>query len=246
MSDAAAQACVSASGEAPLQWRAAMALIELHVPFARRRLCAGATVQQAGEAFVYLHLVHWGAVKSVGIEVDGCAQIIGLHVRGDWIGFDGLGQDLCVADARAMNDIEVWSMRYATLRALTGSVPQLADILPMAMAEQLARERHWRLALATMPADARIADFVRLWATTLAQRELRGDHIAVHLTRGEIANYLGMSMETASRCFSQLARLGLIVFESEGRRQFVIPDLAALSRFIDARLHACVAPLRQH
>lgn len=220
-----------------------MSLIELHVPFVRRRLRAGATVQYAGESFVFLHLVHWGAAKSVGIEVDGCSQITGLHARGDWIGFDGVGQDRCVADARAMNDIEVWSMRYAALLELTPSLPQLAHVLHVAMAEQLARERHWRLALATMPADARIADFVRQWAVTLAQRELRDDHIAVHLTRGEIANYLGMSMETASRCFSQLARSGLISFESEGRRQFVIPDLAALSAFIDARMHACAAPL---
>ena len=220
-----------------------MTLIELHVPFARRRFRAGATVQHAGEAFVFLHLVHWGAVKSVGIEVNGSAQITGLHARGDWIGLDAVGQALCVGDAQAMNDIEVWSMRYATLLALTCSLPQLAHVLHVAMAEQLARERHWRLALATMPADARIADFVRLWAVALAQRDLRDDHIAVHLTRGEIANYLGMSMETASRCFSQLERLGLIAFESQGRRQFVIPDLAALSGFIDARLHACAAPL---
>ena len=101
-----------------------------------------------------------------------------------------------------MTDIEIWTMRYAALLALMPSLPQLAHVLHVAMAEQLARERHWRLALATMPADARLADFVRVWAVVLALRELRDDHIAVHLSRREIANYLGMSMETASRCFS--------------------------------------------
>lgn len=220
-----------------------MTLIELHVPFVSHRLRAGATVQYAGQAFVFLHLVHWGAVKTVGIEADGCSQITGLHVKGDWIGFDALGQDRCVADVQAMNDIEIWTMRYATLLALTQSLPQLAHVLHVAMAEQLARERHWRRSLATLSAEARLADFLRVWAVTLAQRELRDDHIAMHLTRVEIANYLGMSMETASRCFSQLARLGLIAFDGEGRRQFVIPDLAALSGFIDARSHACAAVL---
>lgn len=235
--------CAPASGGTPMPWRAAMTLIERHVPFARRRLRAGATVQHAGDAFVFLHLLHWGAVKTVGIEADGCSQITGLHAKGDWIGLDAVGQDRCVADVRAMNDVEIWSMRYATLLALTQSLPPLANLLHVALAEQLARERHWRLALATLPADARLADFVRVWAVVLAQRDLRDDHIAVHLTRCEIANYLGMSMETASRCFSHLTRLRLIVFEGDGRRQFVIPDLAALSCFIDARSHACAAVL---
>ncbi len=226
-----------------MPWRAAITLIEQHVPFVRRRLRAGAALQRAGEAFVSLHLVHWGAVKSVAMEADGYSQITGLHARGDWIGLDSVGQQRCVAEVRAMNDIEIWSMRYAALLVLMQSLPQLVHVLHVAMAEQLARERHWRLALATLPADARLADFMRVWAVVLAQRELRDDHIAVHLTRGEIANYLGMSMETASRCFSQLARLGLIAFESEGRRQFLIPDLVALSAFIDARSHACAAAL---
>jgi CRP/FNR family transcriptional regulator, anaerobic regulatory protein len=239
----AAVQAAPANGQTPMPWRVAMALIERHVPFVRNRLRAGAMLQQTGEAFACVHLVHWGAVKTVGIEADGCSQIAGLHIKGDWIGFDAVGQDQCLSDVRAMNDIEVWSMRYVVLLALTQSLPQLAHMLHVAMAEQLARERHWRLALATMPADARLADFVRGWAVLLAQRELRDDHIAMHLTRGEIANYLGMSTESASRGFSQLARLGLIAFENESRRQFVVPDLGALAEFIDARSRACAAIL---
>jgi len=239
----AAVQAAPANGQTPMPWRVAMALIERHVPFVRNRLRAGAMLQQTGEAFACVHLVHWGAVKTVGIEADGCSQIAGLHIKGDWIGFDAVGQDQCLSDVRAMNDIEVWSMRYVVLLALTQSLPQLAHMLHVAMAEQLARECHWRLALATMPADARLADFVRGWAVLLAQRELRDDHIAMYLTRGEIANYLGMSTESASRGFSQLARLGLIAFENESRRQFVVPDLGALAEFIDARSRACAAIL---
>jgi CRP/FNR family transcriptional regulator, anaerobic regulatory protein len=243
MAARAAAQPVPASGQTPMPWRVALALVERHVPFVRTRLRAGAMVQQTGEAFAFVHLVHWGAVKTVGIEADGCTQIAGLHVKGDWIGFDAVGQDQCLADVRAMNDIEIWSMRYVTLLALTQSFPPLAHMLHVAMAEQLARERHWRLALATLPAEARLADFVRGWAVVLAQRELRDDHVAMHLTRGEIANYLGMSTESASRGFSQLARLGLIAFESESRRQFVIPDLAALAGFVDTHSRPCASVL---
>jgi len=238
--------CAPAADQTPPRWRATLALIERHVPFVRRRLPAGAAVQHAGDAFEHLYLVHWGAVKSVAIAADGCAQIAGLHIKGDWIGFDSMGLDRCVCNVRAMNDIEIWSLHYASLLKLAGQMPQLGHSMHAAMAEQLARERHWRLALATMPADARLADFLCLWADTLAQRELRDDHIVEHLTRTEIANYLGMSEETASRAFSALERLGLIVFDGAGRRQFVIPDIAALTDFIDSRAHGCSATLPGH
>jgi len=235
--------CALAKSVDAMPWRTALALVEAHVPFVSRRFRAGATVRHGGEPFAFVHLVHWGSAKTVAVEPDGCSQITGLHVKGDWIGLDAVGQERCVADVRAMDDIELWTMHYANLIELTRSLPQLAHLLHVAMAEQLVRERHWRRALATMPADARLADFVRNWALALTQRDLRDDHIVVHLTRGEIANYLGMSMETASRCFSRLARMGLIAFESEGRRRFLIPDLSALSAFIDARSHACAAVL---
>lgn len=224
-------------------WRATLALIEHQVPFVRRRLKGGAMVQHAGDAFEFLHLVHWGAVKTVGVTDDGYAQITGLHVKGDWVGFDCLGQERCVSDVCAMNDIEIWSLRYASLLARARQLPELVPMLHAAMAEQLARERHWRMALATMPADARLADFLCLWARTLTQRDLRDDHIAVHLTRSEVANYLGMSLETASRSFSRLAQLGLVIFESAGRRHFAIPDLVALDNFICRRRHACASAL---
>ena len=132
------------------------------------------------------------------------------------------------------------------IRDRARQLPELVHILHAAMAEQLARERHWRMALATMPADARLADFLCLWAHTLAQRELRDDHIAVHLTRSEVANYLGMSLETASRSFSRLAQLGLVSFEFEGRRYFDIPDMVALEEFIGRRRHACAAALPRY
>ena len=58
------------------------------------------------------------------------------------------------------------------------------------------------------------------------------------MTRAEIGNYLGMTLETVSRALSKLARHGVIAFCTRGRRDIHIDDVGALSRFIER----CIEP----
>jgi len=88
------------------------------------------------------------------------------------------------------------------------------------------------LALTTLPADARVADFLRYWADTLAECGLRNDCITLRLTRAEIGNYLGMTLESVSRALSRLARARLIRFPEKGRRAIEIPEVGALHAYI--------------
>ena len=217
------------------RYKESQTLIERHLPFTRRRLHAGDPVQTAGTRFSKLHLVHFGAVKSVVAAADGSRQIAGLHLKGDWVGFDGIISGECACDAYAMDTTEIWSLRYVLVLQAAAQAPGLLHALHVAMSGQMAREREWRLALATLPADARLADFLRCWAQWLAQRELRTDHVTLRLTRAEIGNYLGMTLETVSRSFSRLALLGLVAFDNKGRRHFAIPDVQALVAFVDAK-----------
>ena len=218
--------------------RESQTLIERHLPFTRRLLHAGDPVQTAGTQFSKLHLVHIGAVKTAVAAADGCRQIAGLHLKGDWIGFDGITSGECACDAIAMDTSEVWSLCYAQVLHAAAKAPGLLHALHVAMSGQMARDREWRLALATLPADARLADFLRSWAQRLAHRELRTDHVTLRLTRAEIGNYLGMTLETVSRSFSRLAFLGLVAFDSKGRRNFAIPDVQALVDYVDAKADA--------
>ena len=86
--------------------------------------------------------------------------------------------------------------------------------------------------MGTLPADARVADFLLQWAYSLAERGLRTDQINVHMTRADIGNYLGLTLESVSRALSRLARNGVIEFNEKGRRDISIPNLTALSDFI--------------
>ena len=110
--------------------------------------------------------------------------------------------------------------------------PALLTVLHEAMSRELLRDHDSLLSLCTLPTDARVAAFLRYWADALEQRGLRTDQITLHMTRAEIGNYLGMTLESVSRALSRLARGNVISFIEKGRRDIHIPKLEALTSFI--------------
>ncbi|AKJ29484.1 Crp/Fnr family transcriptional regulator [Caldimonas brevitalea] len=206
------------------------------LPIQRRVVHAGDKIYQAGDAFGCLHVVHSGIFKIINSAADGREQVVGFHFKGDWLGFDGIAAGQYGCDAVAMDTGEVWSFRYQALFEACAQHPELLSLLHEAMSREISRDRESLLSLCTLSADARVADFLRYWAESLAQRGLRTDQITLRLTRAEIGNYLGMKLETVSRAMSRLARDKVIQFSERGRRDVQIPDVAALSAFVQRSL----------
>jgi CRP/FNR family transcriptional regulator, anaerobic regulatory protein len=217
--------------------RDGLALLEQHVPFTRRVVHAGDHVYLGGEAFANLHVINSGLFRSVKIASDGREQVVGLHFKGDWLGFDGIASGHYGCDAVAMDTGEVWSFRYDALLRACAEVPALMCMVHAAMSGQISRDRDSLLSLGTLPADARVADFLKYWAESLAARGLRTDQITLRMTRAEIGNYLGMTLETVSRALGRLARSGVIMFNEKGRRDISIPCVEALGDFIQSSLN---------
>ena len=217
-------------------WRDNLALVQRLLPFTRRVVLAGDAIYEGGAPFACLHLINSGQFKTVSSSADGRGQVVGLHFGGDWLGFDGIAEGRYGCDAIALDTGEVWTVRYADLLAASSASPELMRLLHNAMSRQIARGCDSLLSLGTLPADARVADFIKDWAQALAARGLRTDQITLHMTRAEIGNYLGMTLETVSRALRRLAQCGVIRFDEKGRRDLTIPSLAALDGFIRGAL----------
>jgi len=206
----------------------------------RRVVHAGDFIYQAGECFGNLHILHSGFVKVVNLSADGREQVVGLKFRGDWLGFDGIAAGQYSCDAVAMDTGEVWVFKYADLLIACLETPLLLTRLHEAMSREIAHDRDSLMSMCTLPAEARVAEFLRYWAQSLAMRGLRTDHITLRMTRAEIGNYLGMTLETVSRALSKLARDKVIAFDGKGRREVHIPDVAALAALVTS-VRCCVA-----
>ena len=211
-------------------------LLEERLAPRRRLVHAGDIVYGAGERFAHLYILNAGFFKMINVSADGREQVVSLKFRGDWLGFDGIASGTYSCDAVAMDTGEVWVVRYDELLAACRDFPELLTVLHEAMSRQIDRDRESLMSLCTLPADARVAEFLRRWADSLARSGLRSDQITLRMTRAEIGNYLGMTLETVSRALSRLAKAGLIRFAGNARREIELPDVARLAGFIDAAL----------
>lgn len=204
----------------------------------RRIVRAGESICQAGTRFGSLFVLNSGVAKVVSLAADGRQQVVGLKFRGDWLGFDGIANGVYACDAIALDTGEVWIIRYDALLAACAARPALLGLLHGAMSREIAGDRDSMMSVCTLPVDARVADFLRHWAEALAQRGLRTDQITLRMTRAEIGNYLGMTLESVSRALSRLAREGLIEFAEKARREVRIPDVTSLGTFVQRFLAA--------
>jgi CRP/FNR family transcriptional regulator len=205
----------------------------------RRVVHAGEVIYRAGERFGNLYVMNSGFFKLVTLSPDGREQVVSLKFRGDWLGFDGIARGAYSCDAVAMDTGDVWVIRYDTLLGACFRCPELLTVLHAAMSREIGRDRDSLMSVCTLPADARVAEFLRHWAQSLAQRGLRSDQITLRMTRAEIGNYLGMTLETVSRALSKLARDKVIDFAEKGRRDIRIPNVQALSTFVQR----CLSPV---
>ena len=218
-------------------------LLKQRVPVTRRAVREGDAVYRVGDRQQCLFVIHSGIFKTVTLAADGREQVVGLHFKGDWLGFDGIAEGEYSCDAMAMDIGEVWCIDYdALLTACTADAALMATV-HSAMSREISRDRDSMLSLCTLTADARVADFLRYWAQSLGERGLRTDQITLRMSRAEIGNYLGMKLETVSRALSRLARDKVIGFAEKGRRDVSIPDVSALADFVQRSLAAPAALL---
>jgi CRP/FNR family transcriptional regulator len=198
----------------------------------RRIVHAGESIYAAGGGFQCLYLLNSGFAKVVTTAADGREQVVGFKFRGDWLGFDGIARGRYACDAIATDVSEVWVVRYDDFLAACVTCPALLAAMHEAMSREIGRDRDSLMSVCTLAADARVAEFLRYWADALEVRGLRSDQITLRMTRAEIGNYLGLTLETVSRALSRLARESVIVFAERGRRDITIPDVDALSAFV--------------
>jgi CRP/FNR family transcriptional regulator len=140
-----------------------------------------------------------------------------------------------------MDTGEAWVVCYDAVLAACAAHPALLAMLHQAMSREIARDRDWLMSVCTLPADARVADFLCFWAKSLARRGLRTDQITLRLTRAEIGNCLGLTLESVSRAMCRMEREGIIALAGKARREVRIPRMRALAGFAER----CLTPMQQ-
>lgn len=195
-----------------------------------RRFRAGDVIHVEGEVPPSFCAIVKGVVKLMKSLPNGSQQIVGLFGAGDFLGrpFGGEAR----ATAIAASEVEVCWFPRAAIESLTASSGAVKDWLFEHVADELEKAQEWIMLLGRMTAEQKMAVFLLTVMKTAADERTgptptRDVAIDLPLSRTEIADYLGMTIETVSR---QIARLRERSVISAGNTRSVVvhrPDVLA-------------------
>lgn len=181
-----------------------------------------------GEPFRHLYLVLHGAFKLVRADRAAREQIVAFAWPRDLLGVDGFARHVHETSLVALQSSLVCEFPVATIEALAETDADLLDHLLAYVAGWLGEAERAQLMLGRMDARQKIAYFFRA-VHSHAPHGGGDDTFDVPMTRAEIGNYTGMSMETTSRQISKLQSTGAIRIAS---RQVTICDPGILEQWI--------------
>lgn len=166
-----------------------------------------------------------GVVKLSKILEDGRHQIVGLQFAPDFLG-RLFGKDSAVT-AEAASEVDLCRVPKAALERLLVENPALEHRLMQQTLRELDEAREWMVTLGRKTASEKVASFLYLIATQLDPAASGGRRVFdLPLTRTDIADFLGLTIETVSRQLSKLRAERLVTIT--GVRHVEISDLAAL------------------
>ncbi len=188
---------------------------------------AGQRIVWCGDPLDIVASVVTGVATLEQTMEDGRTQMVGLLFASDFIGRPG--RDTALYDVTAITDVTLCCFRRKQFEILVASTPNVGRRLLEISLDELDAARDWMLLLGRKTAREKIASFISLVARrTISSSDYTDNAIAIELplTREDMANYLGLTLETVSRQLSKLKAEGLIIMQ--GNRHLDIPDLHAL------------------
>lgn len=193
---------------------------------AYRSFKPGQTILWRGDELQFVASLVKGVASLSKTLEDGRTQMVGLLLPSDFIGRPG--RDTVEFDITAITEVTLCCFKRKPFEELLRTTPHVSQRLMEIALDELDAARDWMLLLGRKTAREKIATFLEMLVRRTNVHGLDGGRsdLILPLTRDEIANYLGLTLETVSRQLNALKKEGIIRFVD--RRHFEVVDLLAL------------------
>ncbi|KMW60080.1 cAMP-binding protein [Candidatus Rhodobacter oscarellae] len=185
---------------------------------------AGQPIIWRGDDLTHFASLVTGIASLTRTLEDGRTQMVGLLLPSDFIGRPG--RETVEFDVTAVTDVTLCRFQRRPFEGLVERVPHISQRMMEMALDELNAAREWMVLLGRKTAREKIATFLQM----IVRREtVPSQNVQDHklpLTREEIANFLGLTLETISRQLSALKKEGVVEFID--RRHFRIKDMNAL------------------
>ncbi|SUV68208.1 fumarate and nitrate reduction regulatory protein [Bordetella avium] len=195
----------------------------------RVRIEKGHTLYELGTPLDAVYGVRYGSLKTQLEDASGQLQITGFHLPGEIIGMDGMLESQHISNAVALEDSEVCVIRLNEIDRVSAHLPSLQQQFRRLMSREINRSHQMLASLGSMRSEQRLAAFLLNMSQRYATLGYSSTEFVLRMSREEIGNYLGLTLETVSRLFSRFGREGLIRIS---QREVRLLDLAGLRQLL--------------
>lgn len=198
----------------------------------KRTFRHGTRIMSGHDSTEFVASIITGVVKVTKVLIDGRQQIVGLLFP-----TDSVGRALGSCDSyfvEAATDVELCCFERVGFERMLEAYSGLSRRLLQQAQSELNSAHEWMVLLGRKTAEERVASLFLMLATrspltgnTKSPIETMRTDCELYLKREEIADFLGLTLETVCRQISALKRNGVVKFN--GMRRFSVPDLMALA-----------------
>ena len=196
----------------------------------RRKVAKDAHLYRMGDPFTNLYAIRLGHFKTFQINVSGEQHITGFQMAGELLGMDAIGAERHHCSAIALEDSEVCEIPFSRLEELFGHIPNLLHHFHRMMSQEINREQSVMLSLGNMRAGQRFAAFLVNLGARYAARGYSSNSFQLRMSREDIGNYLGLTIESISRLLSRFKKMGLLQVSN---REIVVLDPERMKAIAD-------------
>ena len=186
---------------------------------------------EGGNADGCIYIVRSGSLRTSVQEAGGDEQVVDFHLPGDITGHGTGIETFRGGRAVALERTSVCAVRLAPLRHLATQISGLQEQIYALLERAITASEQHVLMMGRRSAGQRIALFLHNWSRRRQRAGFSGDDLYLPMRREDMASYLGLVTETASRSISRLHRTGIIdVRDRHNVRVLQADELAQLAR----------------
>lgn len=165
---------------------------------------------QSGDPLKAIYAIRSGTIKSYTISENGEEQITAFHLPGDLVGFDAIMDMKHVGFAQALETSMICEIPFEILDDLAGKMPKIRQQIMRLMSSEIKTDQEMILLLSKMSAEEKLAAFLVNLSDRYFARGFSAKEFRLTMTRGDIGNYLGLTIETISRLLGRFQKSGMI------------------------------------
>jgi CRP/FNR family transcriptional regulator len=170
----------------------------------------GEHLYRQDQPFESVFAVRSGTVKAYRTTDDGKEQITGFYFPGEVLGMDGISNDLHASSAKALETAAVCEIPFSSLEKLGREMPQLQRHFVQLMSREITEDQVLITLLSKNSAYERVAALLLSISSRNARRKLSATQFRLPMSRADIGNYLGITVETVSRVLTRMQKTNIL------------------------------------